>query len=643
VDVLAGTLQVSVMHKAVGIYSLAIGKNKPAPIRESKLERPLSLPRTEPYLPGTMYALVVCGANKTTLADQSMFSDFMGISCTLGLFKEECRGTFLSCFPIEKYFEQTPHSDIKFGMIGQAATPLFTYSALKHSTRRDKFFEQVPEENLLGSFTLWIQEIAHRAKPGDVINIFLQCHGGYQGQIYFGTKFMSSSVLAGLLETFISGVQVNCIGSHCRSGILVDYIKATGNLNRYAISACGPNELAYTTRRSVSNRCRGFRFAQPFVQSLAKCKLPTVHQTEAGPLTAEGFNDFMKDALQRVSSGGAPPQHVQTHLSSQQQTALILLEELVLRDQADVLNDPRLIHRRRRFEWPTLDLPNLRRVQQVSGQEERSPVALVQVVTIVDEVVSACYGPKLPDNHPPGDSGIIFELEQKNPDYEMLLNNLYWRGRQQSAIFDLWIILCERGFVKWENMETDIDYSNGTSDTGKVYRWLSCFTAVHEEERLRECEPFPEFCPTEFPLMWLAIMITRGCSDEPHKILETIRYTGILGNLDPELVQELVGGWGDHTFWHCDPKCHGLRPEMPTWRMDFFGSWLPSGLGPDTSNWPEQIVEKFMSRFWAVEKAYKDFYMIPDSILVEERYQAEFLRRHSEREPRLKHSGHWKP
>jgi hypothetical protein len=77
-------------------------------------------------------------------------------------------------------------------------------------------------------------------------------------------------------------------------------------------------------------------------------------------------------------------------------------------------------------------------------------------------------------------------------------------------------------------METDIDYSNGTIDVHKVCCWLGCFTEVHEEMRLRECEPFPGFCPTDFPLAWLAIMIARGCSDEPHKIFETINYTGIL-------------------------------------------------------------------------------------------------------------------
>jgi hypothetical protein len=351
----------------------------------------------------------------------------------------------------------------------------------------------------------------------------------------------------------------------------------------------------------------------------------------------------MKDALQRVASGGVPAQHVQTHLSSEQQTALILLEELVFRDQADVLNDPRLIHRRRRLEWPTLDLPNLRRMQQEPLPEGRSAAALAQVVRVVHGAASACYGPKLPEHYLPGDDGLAFELEKKNPDYEMLLNNLYWRGRQQSAIFDLWIILCERGLVRWENMEADIDYSNSTGDSRKVYMWLACFTAVQEEKLLVEHEPFRGFNMTWFPLTWLAIMIARGCADEPHKILETIHHTGVLGKLDPRFVKQNIPSWGDYNIWHCDPKCDGLRPDMPHWRMDFFGSWLPKGLGPDWPNWPDLIVDKFMSRFWAVEKAYKEFYAIPDDILVEECYQAEFLGRHSEREPRLKYSGHWKP
>lgn len=633
------------MHKATGLYSFEIGKSKPPPIPGSKVKGPLSPLRTEPYLPGTMYSLVVCGANDDTdEADLAMFSDFMGISCTLGLFKEECKGTFLSCFPIEKYFAANPHSDIKFGMIGQSGSPLFTYSARKHSTRSEHFFDQVPEKELLGEFTLWIQEVSHKAQPGDVINIFLQCHGGSKGEIYLGGKYMTSHNLAEILKAVRSGVQVNCIGSHCFSGLLVDHIKATGSMNRYAISACGPKELAWATRRSVSNRCRGFRFAQPFVQSLAKCKLPTVHQSAAGPLTADRFHDFMKDALQRVGSGSLPAQHVQTYLSSEQETALILLEELVLRDQADVLNDPRSIHRRRRFEWPTLDLPNLRRLQQEPGPGGKSPAAQAQVIRVVAEAVSACYGPTIPDHQLPGDGGIIGQLRRKNPDYEMLLNNLYWRARQQSAVFDLWVILCERGFLKWENMETDIDYSNGQGDVGKVYRWLGCFTAVHEELRLREDKPFSGFYPTEYPIMWLAIMIIRGCSNDPHKIIETIHHTGILGKFDPALVPQFVHGYGDEPYvWNCDPKCHGLRPDMPNWKMEFFGSWLPKDLGPDGTSWPGKIVDKYMSRFWAIEKAYKEYYDAPDNTLVEERHQAEFLARNPERELGLRHSGHWQP
>jgi hypothetical protein len=168
--------------------------------------------------------------------------------------------------------------------------------------------------------------------------------------------------------------------------------------------------------------------------------------------------------------------------------------------QADVLNDFRLLYQRRRLEWATLDLPNLCRLHQQSGPGEKSPAALAQVVRVVAETVSACYGSTLPVHHPPGDSSIVSQLERKHPDYEMVLNNLYWRGRQQSAIFDLWIILCERGLVKWENMETEIDYSNGTNNVSKVCRWLGCFTAVHEEIGLLEREPFPAFCQTDFPV-----------------------------------------------------------------------------------------------------------------------------------------------
>lgn len=107
------------------------------------------------------------------------------------------------------------------------------------------------EADLLGIFTSLVHEMAYKTKPGDVVNIFSQCHGGKNGQIHLGIRYIDSFVLAGLPETFVSGVQVNCIRSHCHSGLLVDEIKATRGLNRYTISACGPKKLAYSTHRSV--------------------------------------------------------------------------------------------------------------------------------------------------------------------------------------------------------------------------------------------------------------------------------------------------------------------------------------------------------------------------------------------------------
>ena len=76
----------------------------------------------------------------------------------------------------------------------------------------------------------------------------------------------------------------------------------------------------------------------------------------------ESHEDFIRQALRNVNNG-TPPHEIKTVLTNEKEESLILLEELILRDQADVLHDPLSTHRRRRMEWPTLDLVNLRQVQ----------------------------------------------------------------------------------------------------------------------------------------------------------------------------------------------------------------------------------------------------------------------------------------
>ena len=557
-----------------------------------------------------MYTLVVCGAkNPDSLADAAMFGDFMGIAMTMRLFHEECSGTYLSCFDLDGYFARG-RTDIKFGQFGPDKRPLFIYEARKHSTRKENFFEQVDPVDLSNRVVNAIIQLSRTVKEGDVVDIFFQCHGTRDGQLRLGNNLLSSETIAHLLTIFSEKVQVNCVGSHCYSGQLVDAIKATGTFHRYAISACGSSELSWAARRSVSNRCRNFRFAQPFVQSLAKCKLPSVGQTEDGPPTLESHEDFIRQALRNVNNG-TPPHEIKTVLTNEKEESLILLEELILRDQADVLHDPLSTHRRRRMEWPTLDLVNLRQVQT---SDNRISASLVK--REVDEAFAAAIPHDNLDFCDQDDWGISGEMQKMNSNYEMLLNNLYWRGRQQSAIWDLYIVLVERGFLKIESLAYPINYATNPTATIKIQKYLNCFSFVKAAIGLSNL-PFPGYEPTQCPTFWLAVMIGRGCAHEPSKMFETINFTGFLGKAELEDLEE-VSHRGGTRAWHCDPRLAAGET------FQFFGSWLPHGLGHDVRTYPEKILG-CLNRFERVEKAYKQYYDLPDSVLIEESRQAEYL------------------
>ena len=208
-------------------------------------------------------------------------------------------------------------------------------------------------------------------------------------------------------------------------------------------------------------------------------------------------------------------------------------------------------------------------------------------------------------------------MQKMNPNYEMLLTNLYWRGRQQSAIWDLYIVLVERGFLKIESLAYPINYATNPTATIKIQKYLNCFSFVKAAIDFSNL-PFPGYEPTQCPTFWLAVMIGRGCAHEPSKMFETINFTGFLGKAELEDLEE-VSHRGGTRAWHCDPRLAAGET------FQFFGSWLPHGLGHDVRTYPEKILG-CLNRFGRVEEAYKQYYDLPDSVLVEESRQAEYLR-----------------
>ena len=69
---------------------------------------------------------------------------------------------------------------------------------------------------------------------------------------------------------------------------------------------------------------------------------------------------------------------------------------------------------------------------------------------------------------------------------------------------------------------------------------------------------------------------------------------------------------------------------------------LPHGLGTNVAAYPELCRNK-IRLFNQVEEYYKEWFQVPDQEVCTEAQQESFLREHPELEPRLTHSGHWRP
>lgn len=301
---------------------------------------------------------------------------------------------------------------------------------------------------------------------------------------------------------------------------------------------------------------------------------------------------------------------------SEQEYSVEFLENLPFRDQSDVFCQPQTVYPRRRIEWPSIDHPELNRLTRdpLHPRDE----TLKQMRDLVLDAWGACG--KYPTSH---DWDIHEEMREPHPDYLMLFKNLYWRGRQQLAIFDLWWLLFERGFLKLDCLSSPWNcYTSGTS-LSPVMLIFNQFSRVKEVWNLHK-PWFPGYRASGLPEVWLGTMIARASTDATDKLVDTIASTGILGDLDREALieraKELPAGEIRFTrqIDEASSSSQGLTGE-------FFGCWLPSGLGPDISTYPAKVKER-LKRFNNIECVYKALFEVDDEELVLEDDQDKYFR-----------------
>ena len=280
-----------------------------------------------------------------------------------------------------------------------------------------------------------------------------------------------------------------------------------------------------------------------------------------------------------------------------------------------------------------LDLPPLNRLRRAKAMESHiSP----QLFASAKQLITAA-GLHCNKEYPFYEDGSIFALlEHQDPidSYDTVLKFLYYRGRLQSAVWDLFEILSERGLLDRNIcLREYVNFVGSTPPTRAVYKILKCFEGVVREFEQRP-PPFKDWIHTEAPLVWLAHMIARACAD-PNLVITEIQTTQILGKLRRNLYDSILHSH-EPLSWTCDGNMGAGRSAS------YFGFWLPHGLGSDPLAFP-QLIRKKIGAFNSIERVYKQWFDIPDTEICTEENQDTFLRQAPEREPRLKYSGHWHP
>lgn len=607
----------------------------------------------------------MCGATKEE--DGFIFSDFMGYCFSLQ--QKGVGGRFLSCFPLNEHFAwlERHHpgiSDIKFGKTSNPERRAIVSYSKQQYEQHAYFWEQIergkvsvctaspkattsPEQagtllticQIKAEVMGWITQKTHDAVPGDVVNVIIECHGTRtRHALCVGSDYIYPEELREIIGKFTLGVQVNMISGACHSGAIVDLISASGQQSRHVAAAAAAASEVSTAYRSVSNRTRNSRFAQAFCQSLARIQLPGVPQEQQPVVRLGDHETWMKVMTYRnISPHHAKGKQSDTYTSYNNPDDLSqLVEAMIFREKADIVYDPAVTASRRRVEYPTINEAIVKNFRNW-GPDRPYPYGnnvKQEVEQIVRKEVSKCD----PDAPLGDDGGIIEELvfqKAHEPDYANVLKALYWRGRVQMAVFDVFSTLCARGLVNPDCLRQPMSFYHTTEPASSLAFLLSCYEGP-QKERSVDPKPFlyhgPDF---ESPLIWLATMILRGCYDLKNTI-ETITTCRFLGDLDEEASSEWIK-YGQIKDFVID------KNEMATDRIGHqeFGFWLPHGIGMVDDDAFAERLREHVNIFNRIERVFRDFFAISPEEIYLESEQTDFFERAPRKMPGWKRSGDW--
>lgn len=181
------------------------------------------------------------------------------------------------------------------------------------------------------------------------------------------------------------------------------------------------------------------------------------------------------------------------------------------------------------------------------------------------------------------------------PNHERATKVLFWRSRQMSTIWCLFIHLADRGFVDVESLEKPMAIGTRPPKIEAVVTMLCSFDQVSPTHTVRI---FPADFTWLRALEWLAIVIIRSWV-KPVQMFEMIALTGYLGTLDVNEFGEQVRESG---FPHDLDHKVGEAAQL-------YGFWLPHGMGTDRKMKRSRVKVAFKKRK-RINQVAKEYFQI---------------------------------
>ncbi|KAH9221708.1 hypothetical protein DL95DRAFT_519248 [Leptodontidium sp. 2 PMI_412] len=583
-----------------------------------------------PHPKAESFHLVVFGAINPE-KDGFIWADWLAF-CSYFI-RKGITGTFLAVEGFaDKYFgvlSRSGKTEIEFGKVGEEGRPILTYTRDAFAgPSQDRWWEEVKEKQLKQEVLNWIRATAKKSKAGDSVFISLESHCHPVDGVRLGTEFLKSFEFSKELDAFPAGVKINAISGACYSGRFMECIKANNQHERYIAAACGRDEVVYGMPQSVSNRCRGSRYEQAWLQSLAKLEIFGDAPEDKLTTTVEEHEAYIRDNIHRQLSQSRAPKQNPVDFVSSPLTLAQVVEDLIVRDKVDVLYDREVTSRRRRIEWPseserTLNVFKKPTSSSSSSAQATNNTAKSLAKALIEEELTKCN----PDAGVPCDVGIFDNaLSDNDEDISRVLSALYYRARIQSAIWDVFMMLEQRGFVTLENLRKPLSLHTTSDTCVRLNLLLSTFRGISAErafENETESHPHPlwEYQSTYEAVDWLAAMIARGCADVG-KLFQTIELSQYLGPVNEQAFKAYLKQYPASMLMTCNKNERAAATDD---QPAYFGFWLPHGLGDVSEFEMGRKIALGLCHFNKIERVYKAYFNVPDAEILTSEQQATFL------------------